>query len=198
MSDTPNLPARVGEIEHVAPAGPSALVALRVALAALEDQAAAIAAAGDHLTLANGYAELVALQRDLRTLTGSVEQMLVDTIPVSVNERTGKTYYDPVHIEGVGTFEVKRRAPTYKWESDALLERLVRDALVDRETGEVPDDETRDAINRVVDVIRAAAPFTPSLGWRKTVLKEMGVELDDYCETSKVEGKSIKFTGGEK
>lgn len=198
MTDERNLPALAGEIEQVPIQPPSGLQALRTAITTLEDQARSIAEAGDVRTLAAGYADLLLIAKDLRTLNGVVEQLLIETMPESINEKTGKTYHDPLVMDGVGTFEVKRRGATYKWDSDELLAKIVRDAIVDRETGEVPDEDTLAAVDRVVDAVRSAAPFTPSMGWRTTVLAEMGVDVDEYRESKRSEGHSIKFTGGEK
>jgi hypothetical protein len=199
MTDQPtNLPARLGhEVEAQRPSPTGALLALRQALAPLEDEARAIAVTGDYETLARGYAELTALKRDLTTILGIVGDLTVETIPVQVSAK-GKEYRDPVHIEGVGTFEVTRRAPTRRWESDELLHKLVRDNIVDRSTGELPDETALAAVDRVVSAIQAAAPFTPSMGWRVTALREQGVDVDDYCSTNRPEGLSLKFTGGEK
>ncbi len=206
MTDNPNLPDRYGGIEPAGDARPpqhssrvtnGALWEIRTALAGLEDQAKAVAETGDYELLANGYAELLALKKDLTTVLGVISDLIVDTVPVQVSEK-GKEYREPFSIEGVGTFEVVRRAATRKWESDELLHRLVRDAIVDRETGEVPDEATIAAIGRVVDAIFTAAPFTPSMGWRTTALKELGIDINDYCETKRPEGHSLKLTGGEK
>lgn len=195
---TDNLPAPLGhEVEPARPTPTGALMALRQALALLEDEAKDIALTGDYETLARGYAELSALKKDLNTVLGTIADLIVDTIPVQVSEK-GKEYRDPVHIDEVGTFEVVRRSPTRRWESDELLRKLVRDNIVDRSTGEMPDEDTLAAIERVVGAIAAAAPFTPSMGWRVTVLKEQGVDIDDYCSTNRPEGLTLKFTGGEK
>lgn len=198
MTDTPNLPDRFGAIEQAnQPTPTGALAAIRVALAHLEDQAAEIAETGDYELLARGYAELTLLKKDLTSVLGIISDLIVDTVPVQVSAR-GKEYRDPFSIEGVGTFEVVRRAPTHKWDSDDLLHKIVRDNIVDRETGEVPDDATLAAVGRVVDAITEAAPFTPSMGWRVTALREQGIDVDDYCETKRPEGHSLKLTGGEK
>ena len=194
-----NLPAvaeaGLDRAQQATPTG--ALRSIREALAGLEDQARDVAEAGDYELLARGYAELTALKKDLATVIGVISDLVVDTVPVQVSSK-GKEYRDPVHIDGVGTFEVVRRAPTRKWESDELLHKIVRDHIVDRETGEVPDDDTLATVARVVEAITAAAPFTPSMGWRVTALKEMDVDINDYCETKRPEGHSLKFTGGEK
>jgi hypothetical protein len=195
---TDNLPTPVGhEVDRQRPTPTGALLALRQALALLEDEARDIALTGDYETLARGYAELVALKRDLTTIVGIVADLIVDTVPVQVSSK-GKEYRDPVHIDEVGTFEVVRRAPTRRWESDELLRKLVRDNLVDRSTGELPDEATLEVVERVVAAITAAAPFTPSMGWRVTALREQGVDIDDYCSTNRPEGLTLKFTGGEK
>jgi hypothetical protein len=196
MSD--NLPDRYGAVERSGQPTPTgALLAIRQALALLEDEAKDIALAGDYETLARGYAELTLLKRDLTSVLTIISDLIVDTVPVQVNEK-GREYRDPFSIEGVGTFEVVRRAATRRWDSEELVGRIVRGAIVDAETGEVPDQDTLSAIRRVVDALTAAAPFTPSMGWRTTALKELGIDIDDYCETKRPEGHSLKLTGGEK
>lgn len=197
MTDIPNLPDRYGDIEQAPGRGQSPLTAIRIALAGLEDQARAIAERGDYELLAIGYAELTTLKKDLNTVLGILSDLIVDTVPVQVSEK-GREYREPFTIEGVGTFEVVRRGATRKWDSEELLRKIVRDHIVDRETGEIPDEATLAAIQRVVDAIYAAAPFTASMGWRTTALKELGVDIDDYCETKRPEGHTLKLTGGEK
>ena len=197
---TDNHPAVTGdrlEPTRASPTPTGSLLALRQAIARLDEEAREVAALGDYETLARGYAELSALKRDLTTLIAAIGDLFVDTVPKHVTG-AGKEFHNPVHIEEVGTFEVVRRPATRRWESDELLHKLVRDNIVDRATGDVPDFEALAVVERVVAAISAAAPFTPSMGWRVTALREQGVEIDDYCSTNRPEGFALKFTGGEK
>lgn len=191
----PAVPERHPEVRHHEPNQGLALISLAIAQA--EEQAREVALTGDYETLAYGYNELQGVKKDLTTLLKTVEQLIIETAPKRTG-KNGKEYNETFHVEGAGTFETTRRAATRKWDSEALLEDLVRGALIDRDTGQVPTEEERAAVDKVVAVLAAAVPFTASLGWRITALEELGVQPDEYYEESRPAGHSLKHTGGKK
>lgn len=82
-------------------------------------------------------------------------------------------------IDDVGTVE-RRTSSTRKWQSDDLLRHITRSTLDPQGTGEV-------SINNVVtliDTLKAVLPFTASLGWRVTALKELGIDVAEYSEAT--------------
>lgn len=192
MTDNPNLPAVFGDLERRERAE-GGLRPLREALAAAGAQAARLADEHDIEALGYGLVQLKAVAADLRTLVDDVTQLVVREAPT--NERG---YYEPFTIDGVANFEVLRKGANRKWSSEDLLRRVVLQAMVDPETGELPTDAEREVAERVVTALAKVVPFTGSLGWRVTALKEMGIDPDEWAETTRPEGYSLKITGQEK
>lgn len=195
MSD--NLPAIPDgdDIERI-PAPPAevrGLRPLREAIGLASVQAKAMAEAGERDNLAYGYVELQALHKDLAMLMRDVEQYVIDTSPSRIN-RAGNKSYPPFLVENTAYFEIKRKASRTSWESESLLDRVVTAAVVGN-TGELPSKETRTVIDRVVTAVKAAVPFTASLGWRKGALREQGIDPDEYGEKDEEPGYSLKLTG---
>jgi hypothetical protein len=97
-----------------------------------------------------------------------------------------------VVVSGVGIVERKAKITRRNWDSEELLRKIVVNALVDQETGEIPSSPV-EAVHQVVAEIRACVPFTGSTAWRVGALKERGYDPDEWCEENK-DGYSIQFT----
>ena len=89
-----------------------------------------------------------------------------------------------LELPGLPVMERRRGSTRKQWDSDAVLSRVVRHSLDPEGTGEYPTDPL-EAVDRVVTGIKAAAPITPSMGWRVTALRSFmeNDELDEYCST---------------
>lgn len=122
---------------------------------------------GDWENLAHGLRSLRDFKANLDTLIRSVEDDVAANMPQK-----------KIALEGVGLLE-RRAANQRKWDSEGLLQYMVRDVLDPDRTGEVNYDRMWDLIEALKKVI----PFTASLGWRVTALKELGMPVDNFCET---------------
>lgn len=80
----------------------------------------------------------------------------------------------PLHVEGVGMVRVFRGKDRKAWQHEALLRDVV-DAHLAATGGEIPDPFT------VAGWVREAAGFSY---WKATVLKGLGLDPDEYAETS--------------
>lgn len=153
------------------PAAPDALTVLRHGLAQLDDQRAALAEAGDLDTLAAGLVALTALSRDLRVLTQAVEGDVARLMPAKRHE-----------IPGLGVLERRKGTDRKAWDWDALLPLLIRSYVDPSGTGEMPD--AAEVMDRMRELIVDVIGVTPSKGPRVTPLKEMGIDPDEYAETT--------------
>lgn len=165
------------------PVGPTgeSVEALRVALSRMEQDAQALADAGDWESLIRGLEPLQQILGDLRGIERSVKVWIAETMP----ERR-------VSVPGVGTVERKAQITRRNWDSEELLRKLVVRALVDPETGEIPSSPM-DAVERVLSEIRACVPFTGSTAWRVGPLRDRGFDPDEWCEENR-DGFSIQFS----
>jgi hypothetical protein len=191
------LPARVGGLEERQRLAGGSLRGLREALAVAEEQAGEVADTGDYEALGYGWNELKLVAKDLKSLIDSVERLILREAPHVVKEVKGeeRTFYDDFFVDGVGTFEILRKGVTRRWESEELLRHIVTMGMIDAETGELPSDEARETVEKVVALLVQVVPFTSSLGWRVTALQELGIQIDEWCTESRGPGFSIKFTG---
>lgn len=158
----------------------SAVYLLRVGIADMMDDATELAKAGDWEALIRGLEPLQQVLSDLRLLESTVKQHIADTLP----ERM-------VTVEGVGTVERVSKTTRRNWDSEELLRKIVSMALVDPETGEIPSSPV-EAVDKVIDEVRAVVPFTGSTGWRVGELRKRGIDPDEWCEEDR-DGYSIKF-----
>lgn len=118
--------------------------------------------------LAAGLVQLRAFKANLDTLIRAIEDDVCEIMP-------GKKQA----VEGVGLLE-KRSMNSRKWDSEGLLQYMVRDVLDPDRTGEVNYDRMWD----LIEALKKALPFTASLGWRVTALRELGMPVDNFCETT--------------
>ncbi len=144
-----------------------ALAAFQSALMMMDDYRKDLEEAGDWESLCHGLANLIDFKKNLAALVESIEFDIYNLMP---DKKT--------MIESLGTFE-KRRSNGKKWESERLLNDIVSHHL-NNGTGEI----TPGTIFGLVEDLKKAMPITPSLGWRVNALKEMNIEIDDYCNTT--------------
>lgn len=122
--------------------------------------------------LAHLHVALVKAKQRLATICTIVEQVLVDVMP---DKR--------LELPGLPVLERRRGTDRKAWQSVDLLDELFRRAVVDTTTGEVLDDEAL-IRQRLHEVLVDCVPFTGSLGWRVTALRDLGIEPDEWCQTS--------------
>jgi hypothetical protein len=127
-----------------------------------------LADANDWQNLAYGLDAFRAFKANLDTLIRAIEDNVAETMP-------GKKQA----VDGLGLLE-KRSATSRRWDSEGLLQYMVRDVLDPDRTGEVNYDRMWD----LIEALKKALPFTASLGWRVTALKELGMPVDNFCETT--------------
>ena len=132
----------------------------------LDDVRQELAEAGDYESLAHGLKNLIDFRNNLIAVIQMIEKNLYDLLPEKKQV-----------IDGVGMVE-KRRSSTKKWDSEKLLNDIVRRGL-DNGTGEITPTD----IFNLVDTLKRVLPITASLGWRVTELRKI-VDPDFYCETS--------------
>lgn len=158
-----------------------ALLALRQAVAAADEHRSELAEAGDWAALIEGLASLKPLLADLRTLANAIEDDAARLMPSKREE-----------LPGIGVVERKKGTDRKAWQSEDLLRELVLSVSTADENGEKHTDP-----DELLDRLKAAVPFTGSLGWRVTALRAMGLDPDEWCET-KPGRVSLQFHGGDK
>lgn len=133
-----------------------------------DDRRRELVAAGDWTTLTYGLVELRKIKNDLDALVREVEENIASLLPEK-----------KVVLENLGVIE-RRTASSRKWDSEGLLRDLVRSTLDPDSTGEI---HVQNVLN-LIDLLKKVLPLTGSLGWRVTPLREHGVAVDDYSETT--------------
>lgn len=147
------------------------LARLREAILAVDDQRQAMAEAGDLDNLARGLAQLRTLVGDLRQLSHAVEDDVARLMPAKRCE-----------VEGVGAIEKRKGTDRKAWKWDDLLPLLVRMYLDPELTGELPSSS--EAVERMRALITEVIGVTPSKGPRLTPLRGLGIDPDEYAETT--------------
>lgn len=112
---------------------------------------------GDVEELADLHIKLSEAKRHLNEIARFVEEGLAEVMPDEI-----------VELPGMPPLQRRFGASRKNWDSDSLFNTIRRDS-------EDWDD--------FADKIRAAVPFTGSLGWRVTELKKLGIDPDEYCES---------------
>ena len=156
-----NLPAEIPATSLPRVRERHALTALEEALDAWAFQADQLAEQGDVAALGAGLGRLRGFRRAVADLERHIEDhaaRLMDT--------------DRLEADGL----VLERRPASKsrsdWQSEELLRKLAGgDTLINPETGE-----------NVFPVLLACVPFTKSLQWRVTALKQRGFQVDEWCK----------------
>jgi hypothetical protein len=142
-----------------------ALVAFQNALLLMDDYRKDLAEAQDWESLCYGLTNLIDFKQNLAALVETIQHDIYDLMPDKKQV-----------VEGLGTFE-KRRSNSKKWESERLLNDIVSHHL-NNGTGEI----TPSTVFNLVEDLKKAMPITASLGWRTGALKEMQIDIDDYCQ----------------
>lgn len=143
---------------------------LRAAMLHVDERRIELAEAGDFEALAFGLVALKALLDDLKILTRSIEDNIVGLLPAK-----------RVEVDGLGVLERKRGNARKAWDSEELLGRVIRLAVDPDGTGELPP--AGEVLERLRSTLAAVVPFTGSLGWRVTALRELGLDPDEWCHT---------------
>lgn len=167
----------------VAPHDP--LAELRLALLRLDEQRAALAAAGDTAALAWGAADLEAVIGDLRDLHRATRADLARLVDADHAGRRGRP---TTTIEGLGIVEVWGGMERRNWQSSALLKLLLLRAITDADGAFIHDLTPLDLVDHVFAVLNDCLPLTGSLAWRVGMrgkgngLRGYGIEVEDYCD----------------
>lgn len=133
----------------------------------MDDFRAELAKAGDWNALSHGLVALQEFKKNLGALIYSIENDIHNTIPEK-----------KMVVEGLGIIE-KRTSTSRKWDSELLINRIVRKYL-DNGTGEITPAD----VMELVDTLKKVLPLTASLGWRTTALRDIGFEPDDYSDVT--------------
>ena len=178
----------MSEIEHVSVPvladAPSGVHQLRQALAHVDDQRKQLAEAGDLDALAHGWNQIRPLLADLRGLADAIEADIAGLMPSKTHE-----------VPGVGVLERRRGTSRKAWDWDQLLPLLIRLHVDPDGTGEIPGPA--EVIDRMRGLIEDVIGVTPSKGPRVRSLRDLGIDPDEYAETSP--GRtSIQLHGGER
>jgi len=133
-----------------------------------DDLRAALVKEGDWQSLAWIVNEIRKVKADLDALVRECEENVAAMMP---NKKET--------IDGLGVIE-RRTTSSRKWDSEGLLRHLVRSTLDPEGTGELHYEN----VLALIDKLKAALPLTGSLGWRVTPLKENGIDVDSWSETT--------------
>lgn len=146
---------------------PDVIEMFQQVLVKMDDFRSGLVEQGDWEALAHGITQLQDFKKNL--------SMLIETIELNINELLPEK---KVVLPGVGIIE-KRTSSSKKWDSDALLNRIVRSCL-DNGTGEITPQD----VMRLIDTLKLVLPFTPSLGWRSTEIQKIGLDPKDYSDVT--------------
>ena len=141
---------------------------LRTALLHADTLRQELAERGDWAQLLYAIDGLRQLKADLDTLLRSCEDDAARLLPDK-----------KVAIDGFGVVE-RRTTSSRKWDSEPLLNDLCRHILDPEGTGEI----TPSAVAELLRALKAVLPVTASLGWRVTALKKLGIDPEQYSETT--------------
>lgn len=146
---------------------PNVIEMFQQVLVKMDDFRGDLVAAGDWQGLAHGVTQLMDFKKNL--------SMLIETIETNINEMLPEK---KVVLPGVGIIE-KRTSSSKKWDSEELLNHIVREFL-DTGTGEI----TPTNVMNLIEALKKVLPLTPSLGWRSTALQEIGFDPKSYSDVT--------------
>lgn len=138
------------------------------ALEQLEVDVVDVCTEGDVETLARLHVQLAEDKHRLALCSRAVEERLAEVMPKRVE------------LDGLPVIERRQGATRKQWQSEDLLDLLLRRASFDDDGTLRDSTEIRD---RVRAELVACVPFTGSLGWRVTALKERDIDPDEWCES---------------
>lgn len=141
---------------------------LRSAIMRSDSSRAELAIAGDYEQLLKGLMYLKDIKADVDTLIRATEDDITRLMPEK-----------KMFIDDVGTVE-RRTTSTRKWESEELLKHITRATLDPQGTGEISISN----VAMLIETLKSVLPFTASLGWRVTALKERGIDPSEYSEST--------------
>jgi hypothetical protein len=141
---------------------------LRTALLHADTLRQELAERGDWNQLLYAIEGLRTLKADLDILLRSCEDDAARLLPEK-----------KVVVDGIGMVE-RRTTSSRKWDSEPLLKDLCRMILDPGGTGEI----TAASVAQLMKVLKEVLPMTASLGWRVTALKAIGIDPEQYSETT--------------
>lgn len=127
-----------------------------------------LAEQNDYVALAHGLHAFRNMRAQLDILLRAIEDDVASLMPDK-----------KVVIDNFATLE-RKSTTSRKWDSENLLQHIVRMALDPDFTGEIKYENVFDLIQLLKEVL----PFTQSTGWRVTALREHNVPIDQFSETS--------------
>lgn len=127
-----------------------------------------LAEQGDYVALAHGLRAFRDMKAQLDVLIRAIEDDVASLMPDK-----------KVVVDNFGTLE-RRSTTSRKWDSENLLQHIVRMTLDPEFTGEVKYENVFD----LIQVLKAVLPFTASTAWRVTALRDNDVPIDQFCETT--------------
>lgn len=155
------------KVELPAIAGGDVIQIFNNALMQMDDYRVKLHEELDYESLSHGLVNLIDFRNNLTALIQAIENNLYEILPEKKN-----------FIDGVGTVE-KRRSSSKKWDSESLINDIVRTKL-DNGTGEInPED-----VFNLIETLKKVLPLTQSLGWRVTALREENIDTDQYCDVT--------------
>lgn len=86
-------------------------------------------------------------------------------------DRHGHHTFD---VTGLGRVEIRRGRNRTKWDTESLLQHVLRSGRLDVETGEMVEESP---LSKVLEVWNLGAP-------RTTKLKERNIQADEFCESA--------------
>lgn len=155
-------------------------VALRQSILAADDIRRELVEAGNWEAITCAIVELKKIKQDVDILLRQAEEDVAALLPAK-----------KVVLDGVGLIE-KRTASSRKWDSEALLARIVRAKMDPDGTGEI----TLDNVFAMLDTLKKVLPLTGSLGWRVTAIKDEGFDPNEFSEQT-LGRSSIQITSNE-
>lgn len=147
-----------------------------LAYAAVLETRAQVGDLGDALSdlTPNSWEQAVEILHHLRLTrqTLATAESIVETLAARMMRDAG--IRDPKEVDGIGVVQVRRGSNRKAWQHDDLAKQVIDTHLTDTD-GEIPTPwEVRDWL------LEALAPSY----WRAGVLKSLGIQPDEYCETT--------------
>lgn len=152
--------------------GVDAAATVRAALDDVMDALEVLNAAATHVQDLD-LTQSVSILKDLRRVV--VELRLIDDAYLTRRVSELLRYVNgPVEVEGVAAVEIARSKNRRAWQHDALIRDWL-DAHMIATGGEVCDP---------ADLLTAFRKAAQISGWKVTAMREMGLDVDDYCDSS--------------
>lgn len=155
------------KVELPSVAGQDVIQIFNNALMQMDDYRVKLYEELDYESLSHGLVNLIDFRNNLTALIQAIENNLYEILPDKKN-----------FIEGVGTVE-KRRSSSKKWDSEGLINDIVRSKL-DTGTGEISPTD----VFNLIETLKKVLPLTQSLGWRVTALREENIDTEQYCDVT--------------